>query len=166
MPNWGGKPARIATIPDLGGSPTGDWFIAAMLDQGLKPDRDFVVVQSAVQPGQIDLDEAVARVVTNNPDVIFAGGVSMALSARRATTTIPVVMWVSGYPVEAGLAESRARPGKITSSAVNRSSVGRHTSILGSADTKAGHKLGWAVLGFDLDQSWLIPQPPGKSSHL
>jgi putative ABC transport system substrate-binding protein len=105
------KPARIATIPDLV-PPVRDWFIAAMLDHGWRNDHDFTLVHSAVQPGQINVDEAIARTIASNPDLIFAGSVSYALPAHRFTTTIPIVMWISGYPVEAGLAESLARPGK------------------------------------------------------
>jgi putative ABC transport system substrate-binding protein len=31
---------------------------------------------------------------------------------QRVTSTVPIVMWTSGYPVEAGVAVSLARPGK------------------------------------------------------
>jgi len=83
-----------------------------MLDQGWRDDQDFILVRSTVQYGQINVDEAIANVVAGNPDVIFAGSVSYAIPAHRLTTTIPIVMWISGYPVEAGLANSLARPGK------------------------------------------------------
>lgn len=39
-------------------------------------------------------------------------GTARAIAAHRLTSTIPIVMWTSGYPVEAGLAESLTRPGK------------------------------------------------------
>jgi len=44
-------------------------------------------------------------------DVIVVAGTHMALAASRATATIPIVMYVSGWPVEGGLVASYARPG-------------------------------------------------------
>jgi putative ABC transport system substrate-binding protein len=35
-----------------------------------------------------------------------------AIAAHEATKTIPIVMWVSGFPVEGGVAESLTKPGK------------------------------------------------------
>lgn len=37
---------------------------------------------------------------------------SYAIAAQRLSSTIPIVMWASGYPVEAGVAKSLARPGR------------------------------------------------------
>jgi|SRR5215813_4950179 len=46
------------------------------------------------------------------PDLIVVPSTAFALAAHRLTKTIPIVMLSSGYPVEAGLADSLARPGK------------------------------------------------------
>lgn len=43
--------------------------------------------------------------------IIVTSGTPGALAARKATTTIPIVMAISGDPVGAGLATSLARPG-------------------------------------------------------
>jgi putative ABC transport system substrate-binding protein len=56
------------------------------------------------------LPALVADLVRHDVDVIVAAG-SLALLARRATTTIPIVMPVSSNPVGAGLVASLARPG-------------------------------------------------------
>jgi putative ABC transport system substrate-binding protein len=45
-------------------------------------------------------------------DVILTMITGNALAAQQASTRIPVVMVSSGYPVEAGLAESLSRPGR------------------------------------------------------
>ena len=45
-------------------------------------------------------------------DLIFVNDTAHALAAHKATDRIPIVMWFSGYPVEAGIAESMVRPGK------------------------------------------------------
>jgi putative ABC transport system substrate-binding protein len=56
------------------------------------------------------VDAQVAALVASRPQVIVAlGPVTMAV--RKATTTIPVVFAFSGDPVQAGFAESFARPG-------------------------------------------------------
>jgi putative ABC transport system substrate-binding protein len=52
-------------------------------------------------------------------DVIVSYGTEGALAARQATTTIPIVMAISGDPVRAGLVTSLARPGgNVTGNAV------------------------------------------------
>lgn len=75
------------------------------------PGRDFVLIQSGIQYGH-DIERSVKRVVDDKPDLIFAANTGYVVVAHRLTTTIPIVMWSSGYPVEAGLAQSLARPGK------------------------------------------------------
>jgi putative ABC transport system substrate-binding protein len=58
------------------------------------------------------LPELAADLVRRNVDIIVVGGYAMALAAKQATTTIPIVMTGSPIdPVEAGLIESLARPG-------------------------------------------------------
>ncbi len=57
------------------------------------------------------IGKLIAEVVASNPHVIVAQGGTAPL-LRRATTTIPVVFGYSGDPVEAGLVDSLARPGR------------------------------------------------------
>jgi putative ABC transport system substrate-binding protein len=58
------------------------------------------------------LPELAADLVRRHVDIIVVGGYAMALAAKRATSTIPIVMTGSPIdPVEAGLIESLARPG-------------------------------------------------------
>jgi putative ABC transport system substrate-binding protein len=52
-----------------------------------------------------------ADLVQQKVDVIVASSQAPALAARRATTTIPIVMINATDPVEAGLVGSLARPG-------------------------------------------------------
>jgi putative ABC transport system substrate-binding protein len=105
------KRFRIATLPDL--SPQRrDQFLVAMRDLGWTERSDFLLVQSGLPSGAIFSDEAAKRVVASMPNLILVQSVAHALAAHRATKTIPIVMLYSGYPVEAGLTDSLARPSK------------------------------------------------------
>jgi putative ABC transport system substrate-binding protein len=57
------------------------------------------------------LPELAAELVRLNVDVIVALGTLGPLAAKRATSTIPIVMTASGDPLGSGLVDSLARPG-------------------------------------------------------
>ena len=57
------------------------------------------------------LPELAADLVRLKVDLIVASGGPSALAAKKATTTIPIVMANAGDPVGAGLVASLARPG-------------------------------------------------------
>lgn len=58
------------------------------------------------------LREAVAEMVRLDLDVIVAGGSEGAKALKEATRSIPIVFSGPSYPVEEGLVESFARPGR------------------------------------------------------
>jgi putative ABC transport system substrate-binding protein len=53
----------------------------------------------------------VAELVNSNVDVIVAWGTPATITARRATSAIPIVMVSAGDPLSLGLITSLARPG-------------------------------------------------------
>src|SRR5712691_2384012 len=57
------------------------------------------------------LPELAAELVRLNVDVIVASGTLGPLAAKRATSTIPIVMTAAGDPLGSGLVDSLARPG-------------------------------------------------------
>ena len=59
----------------------------------------------------IDFPELAAELVRLKVDLIVVAGTGLALAAKSATTTIPIVMTSVGDPVGAGLVASLARPG-------------------------------------------------------
>jgi putative tryptophan/tyrosine transport system substrate-binding protein len=57
------------------------------------------------------LAELAAELVRLKVDLIVTSGVPPALEAKKATTTIPIVMVTAGDPVALGLVDSLSRPG-------------------------------------------------------
>jgi len=57
------------------------------------------------------LDELAAELVRLNVDLIWAIGTLAPLAAKRATSTIPIVMAAAGDPLGSGLVVSLAQPG-------------------------------------------------------
>jgi putative tryptophan/tyrosine transport system substrate-binding protein len=57
------------------------------------------------------LDAVAAHIVELGPDVIVVVGVAAATYAKRATTTIPIVVAPAGDPVTSGLVPSLSSPG-------------------------------------------------------
>jgi putative tryptophan/tyrosine transport system substrate-binding protein len=102
-------PFRIGLLPDHRG-PFFTWVEEGFRRHGWREERDYVFVQSGFMLG-FSFDEAVRRVVSAQPDVICTVGTHYTIAAQRLTTTIPIVAWSTGYPVEAGLAQSLSRPG-------------------------------------------------------
>jgi len=58
------------------------------------------------------LPELAAKLVAKKVDVIWTGSPWGAVAAARATKTIPIVFWRVGFPVEYGLVDSLAEPGR------------------------------------------------------
>lgn len=103
------KPYRIGVIPDMLPGRY-ELIVAALRSVGWSVGSDYVLVQSGIPTG-FEIERSIRRVVDAEPDLILASITGYVLVARRLTPTIPIVMWTSGYPVEAGLAQSLARPG-------------------------------------------------------
>jgi putative ABC transport system substrate-binding protein len=106
----GRPPHRIGLLPDHEKAYLG-WFHEATARHGWREGREFALMQPGMLFGE-DPDEAARRVVAARSDIIFTVGTQYALAAQRHTTRIPTVVWACGYPVEAGIAESLARPGR------------------------------------------------------
>jgi putative tryptophan/tyrosine transport system substrate-binding protein len=71
-----------------------------------------IIIEYRFSEGQNDrLPELAADVVHLKVDLIVVTGMPLALAAKRATTTIPIVMINIPDPVGAGLVASLARPG-------------------------------------------------------
>jgi len=72
-----------------------------------------LAIERAYTEGRDDLlPAAAARLVGARVDVIWAIGPEAAIAAARATKTVPIVFWGVPFPVEQGLIDSFARPGR------------------------------------------------------
>ena len=107
------KPYRIALLPDF--RPTYEpllrLFSETLREAGRIEGPDFVFYRSGVIGG-LNTGLAVTRVLDEKPDLIFAANLGYVIAAHKLTKTIPIVMWISGFPIEGGVATSLARPGK------------------------------------------------------
>src|SRR5438477_9848096 len=106
--------------------------------QGLRSlgcvDGKNIVIEWQFANGNADrLPEIAAELVRLNVDCILAGGANSALAAKRATTTIPIVMGnTDDDPARLGLVASLARPGGNVTGFINMGSqlAGKRLELL------------------------------------
>jgi putative ABC transport system substrate-binding protein len=71
-----------------------------------------IIMEYRYAEGKIDrLPDLAAELVRLKVDVIVVGGTRVALAAKQATTTIPIVLAGAGDPVPTGLVRSFMQPG-------------------------------------------------------
>jgi putative ABC transport system substrate-binding protein len=73
--------------------------------------KDVRIERRWAQENYDRLPELAQELVRLNPALIRVGGNAVALVARRATSTIPIVFNIGSDPVKLGLAKSLAHPG-------------------------------------------------------
>lgn len=108
-----GPRPRLATLsPSSRTASAARWgaFWEGMQAFGHSPD-DFVVEGRWADGDPDRLSGLAAELVRLDPQIIVCYGSEATLAAKKATTSIPVVMAISADPIGAGLAASLARPG-------------------------------------------------------
>lgn len=71
-----------------------------------------LVVETRWAEGQYDrLPALIGEVITRKVDVLVTYGTPAAIAAKKATSTVPIVVAVMGNPLGSGLVQSLARPG-------------------------------------------------------
>jgi putative ABC transport system substrate-binding protein len=109
-----GKIARIGLLETSTASGMAvlvDWFRQEITRLGWIEGKNLTVEYRFAEQRPERLTELAADLVRLKVDIIVVAGNVSALVAKKATTTIPIVMVNSGDPVAAGLVASLARPG-------------------------------------------------------
>jgi putative ABC transport system substrate-binding protein len=109
-----GKPARIGRLSPLSAEadvPGLEAFRKGLRDLGWIEGRDFAIEARFAEGKPERLQELAAQLVRNRVDIILAGSTPGALAAKKATSSIPIVMVTTGDPIEGGLVASLAQPG-------------------------------------------------------
>lgn len=107
------RPFRIGLLPEFNDVPGYRNDLAALLRElGWREGSDFDFVVTGARYSPHEMESAAKRMVEEKPDLILAAATAYAAAAHRLTKITPIVMLASGYPVEAGIANSLARPGK------------------------------------------------------
>ena len=88
-----------------------DRFRKGMEERGYVEGPSLVLLYRSADGRAERFPELAQELVRQNVDLILARGTPAAQAARRATSTIPIVMTAVGDPVESRLAASVARPG-------------------------------------------------------
>ncbi len=109
--------ARLPRVARLSPSTANaDEIMLAGFRQGLKEhgwiENKNIALEYRFADGKTDrLNDLAAELVRLKVDVILSGATVGAQAAKRATSTIPIVLVTTGDPVAAGLVASLARPG-------------------------------------------------------
>jgi putative tryptophan/tyrosine transport system substrate-binding protein len=113
------KPHRIAIVRPAGPitliSETGIRSYRAFFEElrrlGDVEGQNLIVERYSGQGRSEPFADLAREVVNQKPDVIVVSSDEIALAARAADDTIPILVWTGGDPVRAGLVKSLARPG-------------------------------------------------------
>jgi putative tryptophan/tyrosine transport system substrate-binding protein len=100
----------------VSGSPSGNAVRDTALRERLRElgyeEGKNIVMEYRYAEGKLDhLPQLARELVEQKPDVIVVGGTSVAVAAKKATSTIPIVVAGAGDLVEAGLIKSFMYPG-------------------------------------------------------
>ncbi|MFL5066272.1 MAG: ABC transporter substrate binding protein, partial [Xanthobacteraceae bacterium] len=90
------------------GLPFWQLFLGGLRQLGYIEGRDFEII-SRLAASNDQLSKVAEELVQLNPDVILASASANALAAKRATSTIPIVVGALGNPTALGLSENDFR---------------------------------------------------------
>jgi putative ABC transport system substrate-binding protein len=101
---WGGSPPSEP-------APSRDAFRQGLRELGYAEGQNIALEERWAERQPERLPALAAELVHLQVDVLVTTGDAQVRAAKHATSTIPIVMAVSGAPVEAGYVTSLARPG-------------------------------------------------------
>jgi putative ABC transport system substrate-binding protein len=110
QPRKPARPFRLGMVAKLS-TREREWFAAAFGKHNWAEGRDYVLLELDAVP-TVPYDDDVRSVLAKGVDLLMVFSTAVAVVGQRQTKTIPIVMRFSGYPVDAGVADSLARPGR------------------------------------------------------
>jgi len=104
---------KVYRVGILGNQDSPPWeaFRQALRELGYVDGRNLVIEARWSDGFTERLPTLAVDLVQQNVDLIVASGNQATMAAKSATSTIPIVMAVSGYPDQLGLVQSLGRPG-------------------------------------------------------
>ena len=158
----GAKPARIGwlSVVRYPGTPLWPVFVAGMRELGWIEGEHYVVEHRPHEGHPERLPALAAELVASKVDLIVAAGTPLAVAAKTATSTIPIVFFYVGNPVGAGLVASLARPGgnATGTGGLNSELLGKAMQLLKEAvpkSTRIGLLINPGFAGHDVAQAQL-----------
>jgi putative ABC transport system substrate-binding protein len=100
-----------AGSPDVANPDIDAAFERGLAERGYVVGRNVTIERRWARGNYDRLPELAQELVRLNTALIVVGGNVVALAARRATSTIPIVFTIASDPVKLGLAKSFAHPG-------------------------------------------------------
>jgi putative tryptophan/tyrosine transport system substrate-binding protein len=105
-----GRVYRVGFLVQAAGTFLIDPLLAALRPHGWVVGRN-LQLETRLSATVADIGTLAKELVAARCDVIVVAGTHMALAVKQITSSVPIVMYLSGWPVEGGLVASYARPG-------------------------------------------------------
>lgn len=106
-----GKTYRLGILANVPAPYLTDPLFASLRKHGWSVGKNLQVEVRITAGDYLRAPDLARELVAQRADLIVTLTTGNAVAARQVTSSIPIVMLGSGYPVEAGLAKSLARPG-------------------------------------------------------
>jgi putative tryptophan/tyrosine transport system substrate-binding protein len=104
-------------------------FYVRLKELGWVEGQNLAVEGRYADGDEMRLPALALELVERRVDVIWAFGPEAAVAAAQATKAIPIVFWPINYPIELGLADSFARPGRNVTGIAFFAGVGVSTKL-------------------------------------
>ena len=101
----------VLLLNDSQGGPI-EAFRQGLNDLGYVEGHTIFIERRSAKGNPERLSQMAAELVAKKVNLIVTAGTAQAQAIRQASTTIPIVLAISGDPVATGLAASLARPGE------------------------------------------------------
>jgi putative ABC transport system substrate-binding protein len=119
-------------------------FRQRLAELGYVDGKTIVIEERFAEGSEARLNELARELVESRADVLVTQAVAATVAAKKATSTIPIVMMHAGGPIEAGLIKSFARPGGNVTGTSNILAGGKLVDLLHEVVPRFGRL---AILG-------------------